>query len=106
LRAYRNAVLDFLKCFPEYQLSLIPRGQNVFIDALATSASTYMMKFHPNRKYEVEVKPRLDVPDNVRYRQVFGSDEKIESFFQLKEDFENVHIDADNYVDDDIYEIM
>jgi len=55
-------------------LSLIPRGKNILADDLATLASTCKIPFHPNRKYDVEVKHRPAVPDNVRFWQVFGSD--------------------------------
>jgi ribonuclease HI len=33
LRAYRNIVLDLLEEFSEYNLSVIPRGQNQIVDA-------------------------------------------------------------------------
>jgi len=67
LRAYKNVVLDFLQWFPEYQLPLIPINQNVFVDGLATSTSKSKIHFHPNNKYEIEVKHRPTVPDNIRY---------------------------------------
>jgi ribonuclease HI len=45
LRAYMNVVLDFLECFIEYDLSAIPRDQNILADGLATSASTCKIPF-------------------------------------------------------------
>jgi ribonuclease HI len=60
LRAYRNLVLDLLEEFSEYNLSVIPRGKNQIVDALATSASVFKIPIFPNRKYEIEVKHRLD----------------------------------------------
>jgi ribonuclease HI len=56
LRAYRNDVLDFLQCFTEIDLQVIPRGQNILADGLATSVATCKIPFHPNRQYRVEVK--------------------------------------------------
>jgi ribonuclease HI len=67
LRAYRNVVLDFFQCLTEYDLQVIPRGQNILVDGLATSATTCKIPFHPNRQYTVEVKCKPIVPDNIRY---------------------------------------
>jgi ribonuclease HI len=55
LRAYIN-VLDFLQCFTEYDLQVIPRGQNILVDGLATSATTFKIPFHPNLQHTIEVK--------------------------------------------------
>jgi hypothetical protein len=99
LRAYRNVVLDFLQCFTEIDLQVIPRGQNILADGLATSTATCKIPFHPNHQYTVEVKCRPTVPDNIRYWQVFGNDEQIEDFLQSKNDFECTNIDVDS--DDD-----
>jgi ribonuclease HI len=56
LRAYRNLVLDLLEKFLEYNLSVIPRGQNQIVDALATSVVVFKIPIFLNIKYEVEVK--------------------------------------------------
>ena len=40
LRAYRNVVLDFLECFIEIDLQVMPKGQNILEDGLATSVAT------------------------------------------------------------------
>jgi ribonuclease HI len=45
LRAYRNVVLDALKCFNEVNLQVIPRGQNILADGLATSAASCKIPF-------------------------------------------------------------
>ena len=39
LRAYRNAVLDILKTFPEYTLTAVPKMQNIIANFLATTTS-------------------------------------------------------------------
>jgi ribonuclease HI len=75
LRAYRNAALDALKCFNEVDLQVMPRGQNILADGLATSAASCKIPFRQTRPYTVEVKCRPTVPDNIRYWQVFGNDD-------------------------------
>ena len=67
LRSYRNLVLDFLENFNEDQLIVLPRDQNAIADALAISASNFEIPIHPNKKYEIKVKHRPSVPDNVKY---------------------------------------
>ena len=74
MRAYRNLVLDLLENFKEYIITLIPREQNVIVDVLATLASVFEILIHPNKKYEIEVKHKPTIPDNVKYWQVFEDD--------------------------------
>jgi hypothetical protein len=74
LRAYKNLALDLLEEFSEYDLLAIPRGNNQIIDALATLASVFKISIFPNRKYEIEVKHRPTVPNNIKHWQVFEND--------------------------------
>jgi ribonuclease HI len=96
IRAYRNVVLDALRCFTEVDLQVMPRGQNILADGLSTSAATCKIPFHPTRPYTVEVKCRPTIPDNIRYWQVFANDDQIEDFLQCKNDFECTNIDLEN----------
>jgi hypothetical protein len=93
LRAYRNLVMELLKAVLEYNLSVIPRGWNQIVDSLSTSASIFKIPIFPNRKYEVEVKHTLAVPDNIKYWQVFEDDKQVERFLQMSDEFTNVNID-------------
>jgi ribonuclease HI len=96
LRAYRNVVLDALKCFNEVDLQVMPRGQNILADGLATSATSCKIPFCQTLPYIFEVKCRPTVPDNIRYWQVFGNDDQIEDFLQCKNDFECTNIYLEN----------
>ena len=55
MRSYRNLVLDLLKGFKEYHISVIPKDRNGIVDALAVSSSVFNIPIYPNKKYEVEV---------------------------------------------------
>lgn len=66
LRAYRNATLDLLKTFKGYDLSSIPRNQNIISNGLAFAASTFQLP-HSNKQYTVQVRFRPKIPDNIRY---------------------------------------
>jgi ribonuclease HI len=96
LRAYRNVVLDSLRCFTEVDLQVMPRGQNILADGLATSAATCKIPFRSTRPYTVEVKCRPNILDNIKYWQVFGNDDQIDDFLQCKNDFEWTNIDLEN----------
>jgi ribonuclease HI len=67
IRAYRNVVLDAPQFLTEVDLQVMPRGQNILADGLATSTATCKIPFRPTFKYTVEVKCRPTVPDNIRY---------------------------------------
>jgi ribonuclease HI len=64
MRAYKDIFLDVIEIFIEYNLSVIPGGQNLIADALATSASIFKIPIFPKKKYDIEVKHRPTVPDN------------------------------------------
>ena len=52
MRAYENEVWDlFGNFFTEHRNFLILREQNIIADTLFTSASTFKIMVHPNRKY-------------------------------------------------------
>jgi len=72
-----------LKKFESYQLAAIPRGQNVIANALAVASSLFKILIHLNRKYEIEVRHRPAVLDNIKYWQVFDDDQEVNGFLTL-----------------------
>ena len=66
MRSYRNLVLDLLKYFEGYQLTSILRDQNVIANALAVATSLFKIPIHSNKKYEIEVKHRPVVLENIK----------------------------------------
>jgi len=80
MRAYHNVVLDILKTFTKYTLSLIPRIQNVIADSLATVVSMVNIPIHSNQKYSIHVKHHQTIPDNMRFCEVFWDDKQINNF--------------------------
>jgi hypothetical protein len=96
LRAYRNFVLDALRCFTKVDLQVMPRGHNILVNGLAMSAATCKIPFLSTHPYMIEVKCRPTILDNIRYWQVFGNDDQIEDFLQCKNDFECTNTDLEN----------
>jgi hypothetical protein len=95
MRAFRNLVLDLPEFFSKYNISLVPREQNPITDSLATSTSIFKIPIYPNKKYEIEVKHRQTIPDNVKYWQVFEDDKQIIIFLQMKEEYENAQVNEE-----------
>ena len=95
MRDFRNLVLDMLEGFKEYKIFVIPRNQNIIVDAYASATSTFTIPIHPNKKYIIEVTHRPEVPNNVKYWKVFEDDDHIESFLTLSNGFENIAIDEE-----------
>ena len=83
MRSYRNFVLDLLKFFGSYQLAAIPRGKNIIENALVVASSLFKIPIHPNRKYEIEVRHRPAVSDNIKYWKVFDDDQLVHRFLTL-----------------------
>jgi len=100
-RACINAMLDFLESFVEYDLSAIPRNQNILANSLAFSTSSCKMPY-PNQQYTVEMKHRPTVPDNMKYWKVFGNDKQIESFLKSKDEYEDDSIDLKSELENKI----
>ena len=96
LRYYRNLVLDLLENFKEYNIYVIPRNQNSIIDALDVTSININIPVYPNKKYEIEVKHRPTVPDNIKYWKVFEDDKQINMLLSLSEEFKNMVIDERN----------
>ena len=89
MRAYKNLVLELLEEFDEYTISLIPREQNNIADSLANSASLFKILIYPNKRYEIQVKHRPSIPNNVKNWQVFADNHQVKRFLQNEEEFVN-----------------
>ena len=86
LGAYRDDAMDLLKSFAEFELTFVPRNQNIISNGLEFAAST-CLRPHENKQYSIQVKYRPAVPDNEKYWQVFEGDKQIEDFLQSRNEF-------------------
>jgi hypothetical protein len=53
--------------FFAFNISFIPREENTVVDSLAVSASNFRIPLPHKLKYDVEVKYRPSIPDNVKH---------------------------------------
>jgi ribonuclease HI len=96
LRNYINEVWDLIdNFFLAFNISFIPRGENTSTDSLAVSASLLKVPLPPMVKYDVEIRYRPSVPDNVKHWKVFEDDLEINKFLQSVDEFSALHIDQD-----------
>jgi ribonuclease HI len=97
LRSYRNEVWDLVDSFfSAFNISFIPREENTVADSLASSASIFKVPLPPKLRYDVEVKYRPSIPDNVKHWKVFEDDLEIKRFLETIEEFSEMHIDQDS----------
>jgi ribonuclease HI len=88
LRSYRNEVWDLVDSFfLAFNISFVPREKNTVADSLATSAGNFKVPLLPKFRYDVEVKYRPSIPDNVKHWKVFKDDIEIKKFLETFEEF-------------------
>ena len=51
---------------------------------------------NPKEHYQIEVRHKPSILDNVDHWQVFEDDEQIKKFLQISREFENIKIDQEN----------
>jgi ribonuclease HI len=95
LRAYKNMALDLLEGFSKYDMTVVPREQNHITDTLVASASVFKIPTLPDKIYEIEVKHRPAMPDNIKHWQVFDDDKQVERFLLMSDEFANTNIDRE-----------
>jgi ribonuclease HI len=72
LRTYKNEVWDMVDSFfLDFNISFFPREENNMEDSLVVLASNFIFPLPPKLKYEVEVKYRPSIPNNVKHWKVF-----------------------------------
>ena len=79
-----------------FELSYIPRALNHLADSLAVSASLFVSPLPPKLSYDVQVKYRHSLPDNVKFWKVFENDDELSKFLHLVDEFCDIHIDKEN----------
>jgi ribonuclease HI len=93
---YRNEVWDLIDSFFfAINISFISRETNTVVDSLATLTNNFRIPPPPKLRYDVEVKYRPSIPNNVKHWKFFEDDLEIEIFLETVEEFSTLHIDQD-----------
>lgn len=91
VKAYRNEVWDLVEnLFEAFNIQFVPRDGNRLADSLAVASNTFRPHINPKLRYEVEMKYRLSIPNNIKNWQVFEDDQQIKEFLTMIDDFEGV----------------
>jgi hypothetical protein len=78
-----------------FNISFVPREENTITYSLVVSTTNFRIPLPPKLKYDVEVKYRPCVPDNVKHWKVFEDDIEIKIFLETVDEFSASHIDQD-----------
>ena len=70
----------------------IPRDKNIHADALVVSARSFKIPYHTDVLYQIQVKYRPSIPDNLKHLQIFEDDEHLKSFLQVIDEFSVLQI--------------
>jgi hypothetical protein len=97
LRSYRNEVWDLIdNVFLALNISFISREENAVADSLAVSMNNFKVPLPPKLIYDIEVKYKPSIPDNVKHWKVFEDDLEIKRFVEVVDEFSTLHIDQDH----------
>ena len=76
LRNYRNEVWDLIDhCFFAFNLTDISKETNQLVGSLAVAASNFKVPLDPKTSYEIHIKYRPSIPNNIKHWQVFEDDQ-------------------------------
>jgi hypothetical protein len=81
--------------FSYFNISFVPREENIMVDSLAVSARNFRIPLPPKLRYNVEVKYKPSIPDNFKHWKVFEDDLEIKRFLETVEEFSTLHIGQD-----------
>jgi hypothetical protein len=81
--------------FFAFNISFVPREENTMEDSLVVSAIKFSVPLPPKLKYEVKVKYRPCIPDNVKHCKVFEDNFEIKKNLETMNEFSTLHIDQD-----------
>jgi ribonuclease HI len=88
LKTYKNEVWDLIdNLFSAFNITFVPREENTMDDSLATSASQFKIPQPPKLRYDVEIRYRPFVPDNIKHWKVFEDDLEIRRFLESVDEF-------------------
>jgi ribonuclease HI len=102
LKAYRYEVLRAIHTFADFKISYVPRAMNELADSLIVSACAFIPPLPHKLNYEIQVKYRLSLPDNVKFWKVFEDDVELARFLAVIDEFVDLQIDQENEHDDEI----
>jgi ribonuclease HI len=87
LKAYRDEVLRAIEGFAEFTITFVPRAMNELADSLAVSACAFIPPLPHKLSYEIQVRHRPSLPDNVKFWKVFEDDAELTRFLTVVDEY-------------------
>jgi hypothetical protein len=101
LKSYRDEVLAVIHAFTDFKITHVPRAMNELGDSLFVSAYSFIPPLPPKLNYEVQVKYRPSLSDNVKFWKVFEDDVEPTKFLAVMDEFADLQIDLENEHDEE-----
>jgi hypothetical protein len=96
LKSYRNEVWDLIDSFfLDFNISFVSREENMMVDSLVVLASNFRVPLSLKLRYDVEVKYRCYIPENVKNWKVFEDYLEIKRFLEIVEELSTLHINQE-----------
>jgi hypothetical protein len=94
-------VWDFVdNLFLAFNITFVHINLNWQGNYLALVASNFRTPIFPNLRFDIEVRHRPSIPDNIKNWQVFKDDQEIKRFLETIDEFYNISIDQYDENDD------
>jgi ribonuclease HI len=100
LKAYKDEVLTVIHAFTDFKITHVLRAMNELADSLDVSTFSFIPPLPPKLNYEIQVKYRPSLPNNVKFWKFFEDDVELIRFLAVMEEFENLQIDLENEHDE------
>jgi hypothetical protein len=68
-------------------------------------SSGFKVPFNPKIRYEIEIKHRPSVPDNIKHWKLFQDEKELDIFLNCVEEFDSSQIDQDEDIGEDKYDV-
>jgi hypothetical protein len=86
--------------FLAFNITFVHINLNQREDSLALAANNFRTPIFPNLRFEIKVRHRPSIPDNIKNWEFFKDDQEIQRFLETIDDFSNISIDQDNENDE------
>jgi ribonuclease HI len=88
LKQCMNDLRDFVEnFFLDFNITFVQRKFNQQEDSLALETSNFKAPLCSNLRYEIEVKHRPSIPNNIKHWQVFSDDQELKKFLETIDEF-------------------
>jgi ribonuclease HI len=91
LKSYKNEVWDLVdNFFLAFNISFVPREENAMANYLVVSTNHFRIPLPPKIRYDVEIRYKPFVPNNMKHWKVFEDDLEIIIFLESRESFNQI----------------